>query len=56
MSPAEQILEYVNTVDDKQEQIREKVLESYKDISLGKGRDYNEFFEDLEKRYMFSSV
>lgn len=56
MSPAEQILEFVNTVDERQEQIREKVLESYKDISLGKGRDCNEFFDDLEKRYMSDSV
>lgn len=56
MGPAEQILEFVNTVDERQEQIREKVLESYKDISLGKGRDCNEFFDDLEKRYMSDSV
>lgn len=56
MSPAEQFLECSNNVDDIQEQIREKVLESYKDISLGKGRDCNEFFDDLEKRYMSVSV
>ena len=51
MSPAEKLLERSNSVDDIQEQIREKVLESYKDISLGKGRDCNEFFDELEKRY-----
>lgn len=56
MSPAEQFLECSNNVDDRQEQIREKILESYKDISLGKGRDCNEFFDDLEKRYMSVSV
>jgi len=27
------------------------VLESVKDIKAGKGRDYNEFFDELEKRY-----
>lgn len=56
MSPAEQLLERSNNIDDIQEQIREKVLESYKDISLGKGRDCNEFFDELEKRYIGVSV
>lgn len=56
MSSAEQLFEYSDKVDDRQEQIREKVLESYKDISLGKGRDYNEFFDDLEKRYRNVSI
>lgn len=56
MSPVEQLLECSNNVDDIQEQIRERVLESYKDISLGKGRDCNEFFDDLEKRYRSVSI
>ena len=56
MSPAEQLMECSNNVDDIQEQVREKVLESYKDISLGKGRDCNEFFDDLEKRYTSASL
>ena len=33
-------------------QERELVLESYKDIALGKGRDCNDFFDELEKRYI----
>ena len=28
-----------------------RVLESYKDIELGKGRDCNEFFDELLNRY-----
>ena len=56
MSPAEQLLEYSTSADDIKEQVRERVLESYKDISLGKGRDCNEFFDDLEKRYMSVSI
>lgn len=36
---------------EKQKQIREMVMESYGDIVLGKGRDCNEFFDELEKRY-----
>lgn len=51
MSPAQQVLEYSNDVVEIQKQMRDKVLESYKDISLGKGRDCNEFFDELEKRY-----
>ena len=30
---------------------REMVMESCYDIAAGKGRDCNEFFEELEKRY-----
>jgi len=56
MSPTEQLLECTNNVDEVQELIRERVLESYKDISLKKGRDCNEFFDDLEKRYIGVSV
>lgn len=52
MSPAQQLLDYSKDMDERQKQIREKVLESYKDISLGNGRDCNEFFDELEKRYI----
>jgi len=51
MSPAQQLLDYQREVDENQRQIREMVLESYRDIEAGKGRDCNEFFDDLEKRY-----
>ena len=50
MSPAQQVLEYSSDVVERQKQTREKVLESYNDISVGKGRDCNEFFDELEKR------
>lgn len=30
---------------------RQKVLDSYQDMLSGKGRDYKEFFADLESRY-----
>ena len=56
MTPVEQLLERTNNVDDAHEETREKVLESFKDISLGKGRDCNEFFDDLEKRYKSVSI
>lgn len=51
MSPTPQLSEYPSKPNDTQMQVREMVLESYHDISSGKGRDCNEFFDDLEKRY-----
>lgn len=52
MSPAEQLLSYSQEVCKNQEEIRGKVMESYRDITLDKGRDCNEFFSELEKRYL----
>ncbi len=51
MGPAQQTLDYRKEIDDNQQQVREMVMESYRDIATGKGRDYNEFFDELEKRY-----
>ncbi|MCM1201977.1 MAG: hypothetical protein NC312_12170 [Bacteroides fragilis] len=51
MSPAQQILDYRREIDENQKQIREMVMEIYHDIAAGKGRDCNEFFEELEKKY-----
>ena len=51
MSPAQQVLDYRREIDESQKQVREMVMESYRDIATGKGRDCNEFFDELEKRY-----
>ncbi len=51
MSPTQQMLEYQKELDENQMQVRKMVLESYRDIASGKGRDCNEFFDELEKRY-----
>lgn len=51
MPPVQQILDYQREIDENQKQIRKMVMESYRDIEAGKGRDCNEFFEELEKRY-----
>ncbi len=51
MSTVQQLLDCSADIDGSQRQVREKVLESYQDIALGKGRDCNEFFDELEKRY-----
>lgn len=51
MSPAQQVLDYRREIDENQKQVREMVMESYRDIAAGKGRGCNEFFDELEKRY-----
>ena len=51
MRPTQQMLEYQKEIIENQKQIREMVLESYRDIAAGKGRDCNEFYDELEKRY-----
>ncbi len=51
MSPTQQMLDYRREIEENQKQIREMVLESYRDIAAGKGRDCNEFFDELEKKY-----
>jgi len=51
MSPMQNVLQYEQELKENESNIREMVLESVKDIKAGKGRDYNEFFDELEKRY-----
>lgn len=51
MSSVQQVLDYRKEIDENQKQIREMVMESYRDIATGKGRDCNEFFDELEQRY-----
>ncbi len=56
MSMAQQVLDYRKKINENQRQIREMVMESYWDIAAGKGRDCNELFEELEKRYVRNRV
>lgn len=51
MIPERKIQEYQEELNENEKQIRKLVLESYKDIALEKGRDYNDFFNKLESRY-----
>lgn len=51
MTSTQQVLAYQKELDENQKQVREMVMESYYDIAAGKGRDCNEFFDELEKRY-----
>lgn len=56
MSLEQQDLDYRIEIDQNQKQIRDMVMESYHDIAMGKGRDYNEFFEELQKRLKLKEV
>ena len=56
MSPTQQVLDYSREIDENQKQVREMVMESYHDIAAGKGRDCNEFFDELEKRYSNGNI
>ena len=49
-------MEHINECDYEKEYeknqsiIRDRILGSVKDIELGKGRDFNEFFEEIENK------
>ena len=38
-------------MNEKKKNVREMVMESYHDMQMGKGRNYKEFFSDMESRY-----
>ena len=38
-------------IEENQKEIRKMVMDSYQDMVKGKGRDYKEFFAELEDRY-----
>ena len=41
----------MNEIEENQRKVRGMVLESYRDMKAGKGRDYKEFFAEMESRY-----
>ncbi len=41
----------MTAMEENQKVVREMVMESYRDMQEGEGRDYKEFFSDLEKKY-----
>lgn len=42
---------YAAEMEENNANVRKMVLESYQDMRDGKGRDYKEFFAELESRY-----
>ena len=47
----QQTFDYQREIEENQKRIRKMVLESFHDIAAEKGRDCNEFFEELEKTF-----
>ena len=41
---------------ENQKNVRDMVMESYRDMQDGKGRDYKEFFSEMESRYGHADV
>lgn len=41
----------MTALEENQKNVREMVMESYRDMQAGKGRNYKEFFAEMESRY-----
>lgn len=50
MTSAE-MLAYEKELEENQRTVRQMVLDSLEDVRAGKGRDFNEFFDEVEKKY-----
>lgn len=48
---ATDILTYQKELEENQRAVRQMVLDSLEDVRAGKGRDFNEVFDELEKKY-----
>ncbi len=49
-------LEFIDSLEENQKEVRKMVMDSYRDIEKGKGRDYKDFFAELESRYRNAKV
>lgn len=47
---------FATAMEENQKDVRRMVLDSYQDMLDGKGRDYKEFFAELEGRYKNADV
>ena len=47
---------YIAEMEENNANVRKMVLDSYQDMKDGKGRDYKEFFAELESRYKNANV
>ena len=56
METAVQKSDLINAMEKNQKDVRKMVMDSYHDIEKGKGRDYKEFFAELESRYRDANV
>ena len=46
----------IDAMEENQKEVRKMVMNSYHDMEQGKGRDYKEFFAELESRYRNANV
>ena len=47
---------YATVMEENQKEVRKMVMNSYHEMEQGKGRDYKEFFAELESRYRNANV
>ena len=47
---------HATVMEENQKEVRKMVMNSYHDMEQGKGRDYKEFFAELESRYRNANV
>ena len=47
---------YATVMEENQKEVRKMVMNSYHDMEQGQGRDYKEFFAELESRYRNANV
>lgn len=47
---------FATAMEENQKDVRKMVLDSYQDMLDGKGRDYKDFFAELEGRYKNADV
>ena len=48
--------DFIDAMEENQKDVRKMVMDSYRDIEKEKGRDYKDFFAELESRYRNANV
>jgi hypothetical protein len=48
--------DFIDAIEENQKDVRKMVMDSYRDIEKKKGRDYKDFFAELESRYRNANV
>lgn len=46
----------ITAMEENKKNVREMVIESYRDMQTGKERDYKEFFSEMESRYDHAEI
>ena len=48
--------DFIDAIEENQKDVRKMVMDSYRDIEKENGRDYKDFFAELESRYRNANV